>query len=346
MPESVPDLIVSEDQLDEVMTRPSAALVAFIRTLSGPLVVLGAGGKMGPTLAVLARRAAEIANHPLDVIAVSRFSDSLARDWLESRGVQTRSCDLMNRHAVAALPDASNVIYLVGLKFGTSGSPSTTWAVNTLVPALISERYPAARIAALSSGNVYPLVEIGGPRSKESDPLTPLGEYANSCVARERVFEHFSRVNGTPMTLVRLSYAVDLRYGVLYDIACAIYEGRPVDMTMGCLNCIWQGDANDSIIRALDLASSPALPVNLTGIEPLPIRGLAERLAKLLDKPLLVTGNEAGSAFLSDTAQMVARLGAPPTDLDSVLRWTARWVSTGGRSLNKPTHFEVRDGKY
>lgn len=342
----VPELITSEDELDEVMTRPSAALVDFVRTLPSPLVILGAGGKMGPTLAVLARRAADAANHPLDIIAVSRFSDPRARDWLESRGVQTLSCDLMDRSAVAKLPDADNVLYLVGLKFGTSGSPSTTWAVNTLVPALVCERYPEARIAALSSGNVYPLVEVGGPRSKEGDPLTPLGEYANSCIARERIFEHFSLVNDTPVTLVRLSYAVDLRYGVLYDIARAIHDGRPVDVTMGHLNCIWQGDANDSVIRSLGLAACPAVPVNLTGTQPLAIRDLAERMAELLEKPLTLTGSEAGSAFLSDTTAMVAQLGAPPTDIDTVMRWTTHWVSAGGRSLNKPTHFEVRDGKY
>jgi dTDP-4-dehydrorhamnose reductase len=343
---NLPDLIETEDALDEVMTRPSEALVQYVRTLRGPLVVLGAGGKMGPSLCVRVRRAADAAGHALDVVAVSRFSDTTARTWLEDRGVRTRAADLIDPDAPAALPDAETVLYLVGLKFGTRDYPARTWAFNTLIPAAVARRYAGSRIVALSTGNVYPLVPVTRGGSVETDPLTPLGEYANACVARERIFEYFSRENATPMAIVRLNYAVDLRYGVLVDLARKIEAGQPVDVTMGYLNCIWQGDANDQIVRMLGLAGAPAVPLNLTGPEVLSVRALAERLGALLERPVAFTGREAETALLSDPARTVAALGPPATPLDTVLRWTAHWVRHGGALLNKPTGFEVRDGRY
>ncbi len=338
--------IQDEDTLDEVMTRPRPVLVEMIRSVRSPLVILGAGGKMGPTLAVLAKRAAEAAKHPLEVIAVSRFSNPQARAWLEGRGVRTLSLDLMERAAYARLPDSENIAYLVGLKFGTSSNPALTWATMTLPAAFTCERYPQARIAALSSGNVYPLTPVDGSGSSEDVPLTPLGEYSNACVARERIFEYFSLQNGTPLVLIRLFYAVDLRYGVLMDLAQKILRGEPVDVCMGYLNCIWQGDANEFILRALALAQSPPLALNLTGPQPLAVRDLAAQLAHALGRAVTFTGNEAGTALLADCRRMVERLGPPPTPLDWMIRQTAHWAAAGGRTLNKPTHFETRDGRY
>lgn len=329
-----------------MLTRPTPALVEFIRTLPSPLVVLGAGGKMGPTLCVRALRAAEQAGHPLDVFAVSRFSDESARRWLETRGVRTLSCDLMNLPALKKLPDAQNVIYLVGLKFGTQQHPARTWAVNTLTPAHVCERYPGARVVALSTGNVYPLSPVARGGSVESDPLTPLGEYANAAVARERVFEYCAQQQGVSLALVRLNYAVELRYGVLVDIALKVVAGDAIDVTMGHLNCIWQGDANDMILRMLPLAAEPPAAFNLTGREVLSVRELAVRLAELMERPVTITGSEAETALLSNPARAYDALGAPHLPLDLVLRWTADWVLHGGPALGKPTHFEARDGVY
>jgi nucleoside-diphosphate-sugar epimerase len=342
----LPDLIETEEALEEVMTRPSAALVEFIRSLRGPLVVLGAGGKMGPTLAVRARRAADAAKCDLDIVAVSRFSDRKARERLEAQRVRTLSADLLAASDVASLPDAEDVIYLVGLKFGTTQNPAATWVMNTLVPAHVAERYPRARLVVLSSGNVYPLVGGGSGGATEDHPLTPLGEYSNACVARERIFEYFSEQNTTPMVLVRLAYAVELRYGVLLDIAAKVWAGEPVDVTMNRLNWIWQGDANDMILRMLALTASPPVPLNLTGPQPVSIRAAATRLGELLSRPAKLTGVEDETTFFSNPARACAALGAPTMPLETLLRWIAHWVSRGGRTLGKPTHFEVRDGKY
>lgn len=342
----LPSLIHTETELDDVLTRPSPALIEFIRTVPSPLLILGAGGKMGPSLAVLARRAAQAANHPLEVVAVSRLSDATAREWLEARGVRAVAADLSQRQAVQRLPEASHVLYLVGLKFGTSQSPERTWAMNTLVPAYVAERFSAARLVTLSSGNVYPLTPISMGGAAEDHPLTPLGEYSNACVARERIFQYFAGEHGTAGVLVRLSYAVDLRYGVLLDLAEKIWRGEPVDVSMGYLNFIWQGDANDFILRCLGLTQHPPLALNLTGPAAVPVRELAHRLGDLLSRPVTFVGQEAETALLTNTRRMQALLGAPATSVDTQLRWTAHWVAQGGRTLRKPTHFEVRDGAY
>ena len=344
--EPLPYLIHTEAELDAVMTHPTAALTAFVRTLRGPLVVLGAGGKMGPSLCVQARRAADEAGHNLDVIAVSRFTNMAVREWLDARGVRTLAHDLMDRVAWADLPDAENVIYLVGLKFGTQQDPARTWAVNTLIPSYAAERYARSRLVALSTGNVYPMTPVGGGGSVETDALTPPGEYANACVARERLFQYHAEQNGTPVALIRLNYALDLRYGVLVDIAQKIHAGQPVDVTMGHLNCIWQGDANAMIVRALALAECPPRPLNVTGPATRSVRDLAQRLGALMDRPVQITGTEAETALLSNAAEACAALGLPPTPLDTVLRWTAHWIQKGGPTLNKPAHFDVRDGRF
>jgi hypothetical protein len=342
----LPETIRNEAELVEVMTRPRPVLVEFMRTLSGPLVILGAGGKMGPTLAILARRAAEAAGNPLEVVAVSRYSDPRARAFLETHGVHTISADLMDQAAFAGLPDTGNLLYLVGLKFGTSSDPAPTWATNTLVPAYAAERYSQARIVALSTGNVYPLVPVTGSGSAEGDPLTPLGEYSNACVARERIFEYFSSKYSTPMALLRLSFALDLRYGILVDIATKVWSQEPVSLAMSHLNGIWQGDANEMIIRSLALATTPPTPLNLVGGQHFPVREAAQRFGELMGKPVRFSDTEGQTAFLSNNARLRATLGEPPTPVETVMQWVAGWVMSGGALLNKPTHFEVRDGGY
>ncbi len=343
---TLPQTIDSEHALEEVLTRPRRELIQFISSVQSPLIILGAGGKMGPTLAVLARRAATEAGHKLDIIAVSRYGDTKVRAWLEDHGVTTLSCDLLDREAVGQLPSTTSLLYLVGLKFGTSQNPALTWAANTVVPTFISERYSKARIVALSTGNVYPLSPVARGGSSEADPLTPPGEYANAAVARERVFEFFSRRNGTPITLLRLFYAAELRYGVLRDIADKIWTGQPIDLSNGHFNCIWQADANEMVIRSLALAQSPPAAFNLTSAELYRVRSVAERLAELLGKSAIFSGQESGTSLAGNTSKLCALLGPPPTSLETMLRWTAAWVKQGGRSLGKPTHFEEREGKY
>ena len=342
----IANLIHNESELEEVLTRPSAALIEFVKTLSGPLLVLGAGGKMGPTLACRARRAAQAANHQLDVIAVSRFGDPQARQWLETCGIKTLSCDLLDADALARLPDTDTIIYLVGLKFGTSRSPATTWATNALTPLRVCERYPRSRIAAVSTGNVYPLVPVKSGGSVETDVLTPVGEYANAAVARERIFEFCSKRYGTAVALLRLCYAVELRYGVLMDVARKVHAGEAIDLSTGAFNCIWQGDANDMILRALSLAESPPTAWNLCRQERFSVRTVATRLGELLGRAPRFVGQETDTALLVDATRLCARLGPPPTALETMLAWAAHWIQSGGRDLGTPTHFEVRNGNF
>lgn len=343
---TLPLEIKSEEELENVLTQPAPALVQFITRVESPLVILGAGGKMGPTLAVLAKRAAEQARHKLDVIAVSRFSDPACKAWLESRGVITQEADLLKFEDVDHLPDSSNIVYLVGLKFGTAENPSATWAMNTVPPALVAQRYRNARIVALSSGNVYPLSSANTLGSQEEDPLTPLGEYPNAVVARERIFEFYSRQNGTAVVLIRLFYAVELRYGVLVDIATKILRGEPISLSNGYFNCIWQGDANEMIIRSLALVNSPPARFNLCQPQVYSLRSVAVELAEHMNTAPLFADAECSTALIGDPSRICQALGRPGTRFVQVLKWTADWVRKGGKTLNKPTHFETRDGIY
>jgi nucleoside-diphosphate-sugar epimerase len=343
---ALPELIGNEEELLELLTRPGETLLEFIRTVSSPLIILGAGGKMGPTLAVLARRAADQAGHPLEVIAVSRFSDESARQWTQAQGVRTLHADLLERQAVENLPDAADVIYLVGLKFGTQQNPALTWAANTLAPAHVAQRYAKSRVVALSTGNVYPLVPVKSGGAREDHPLTPLGEYANAAVARERMFEYFTRKQGTRIALLRLSYAVEMRYGVLLDIASRVYTEQPIDLTCGYFNCIWQGDANEIIVRALKLASDPPAVYNLTGPLPISVRDVVAQFSRLFQRQPKLNGVEAETALLSNTERLQKEVAHAPTPLNDLIQWTAHWVKNGGRTLNRPTHFQVRDGAY
>jgi nucleoside-diphosphate-sugar epimerase len=342
----LPEKIETELQLEELLTRPRVVLQDFIKTLQSPLIILGAGGKMGPTLALLARRAADAAKHPLEIIAVSRFRDSALISKLNGNQIRTITCDLLDANALRRLPDAQNVIYLVGLKFGTAQDPSTTWAINTIVPTQVAERFCNSRIVALSTGNVYPLSEVSRGGSAETDPLTPLGEYANSAVARERIFEFHSRAHRTPIALIRLFYAVELRYGVLLDIARKVHGGVPIDLANGYFNCIWQGDANEMILRALAFVASPPTAWNLCRREVFSVRTVASQLGSLLERAPKFIGQESPAALLGNPAAICDRLGAPTVPLEPVLGWVASWVKRGGRDLGKPTHFEARDGRY
>jgi nucleoside-diphosphate-sugar epimerase len=342
----LPDSIRSEAELDDVLTRPNEQLCRAIESLSSPLIVLGASGKMGPSLCVLAQRASQAAGHRMRVIAVSRFSNSPTRAWLEDRGVQTLSCDLLDRRSVEKLPDSRSVVYLVGQKFGTQQNPSSTWAVNTLIPSYVAERYSRSRIVALSTGNVYPFVSVASGGATEADPPAPVGEYAAAALARERIFEFYSKKEKTPVVLLRLNYAVELRYGVLLDIALKVWHHQSIDLTTGYLNCIWQGDANDLILRSFHLSASPPGVFNLTGTSILSVRDLAQRFANLLGRPSRTIGTEAPTALLNNARCMCTRLGPPTTSLDRVLQWIAGWVMNNGATLGKPTHFEVRSGDF
>ena len=336
----------NDDELEERLSRPDEAVVESLRRVDGDVIVLGAGGKMGPSLTTMVRRALDQLDGRRDVIAVSRFSSPDAAASLERANVRTVRADLGDRDAVARLPDAANVIYMAGQKFGTHDLPSRTWAVNTLVPAMVAERFATSRIVAFSTGNVYPMSPASSTGSRETDPLTPIGEYANSCVGRERVLEHVSRTRATPIAVIRLNYAVDLRYGVIVDIAHRIVAGEPVRVDMGYVNVIWQGDANAQAIRALELAASPPFVVNVTGPERLSVRETAVQLGRLLGMAPRFEGNEAPDALLSDTSLAQSRFGLPSVPTDTLIHWVADWVLRGGARLGKATKFEVRDGHY
>jgi nucleoside-diphosphate-sugar epimerase len=342
----------TDAELEARLSEPSPAVAAALAAAPGDVVVLGAGGKMGPTLARLVRRALDGEAGPVPdgrtrrVLAVSRWHDEGAERALADVGVETVRADLTVRRDVEQLPDAPNVISMAGQKFGTRGDPSTTWAMNVVAPVLCAERYASSRVVAFSTGNVYPLTPVARGGARESDPVTPAGEYAASCVGRERVFEHFSRARGTRVAIFRLNYAVDLRYGVLVDVALRVRRGEPVDVTMGHVNVIWQGDANRAAVECLAHAAAPPFVVNVTGPEVLSVREAAQELGRLLEREPAFTGAEAPDALLSDTARMRERLAPPEVPAAQLLRWVAHWVAHGGTQLGKPTKFEVRDGSY
>lgn len=335
-----------ETALDELLSRPTARVVDAMGSLAGDLMLLGAGGKMGPSLARLARRAADQAGSRHRVIAVSRFSEAGTAGALEASGIETISCDLFDPAERAGLPDAPNIIYMAGQKFGTTGEEARTWAVNGYLPGVVAERFPNSRIVAFSTGNVYPLWPIGGNGPAETDSVGPIGEYAQSALARERVLEFFSRMNVTPMVLLRLNYAVEPRYGVLRDIADRVRAGRPVNLAMGKVNLIWQRDANAVALQALAHCAMPPLVLNVTGRPAHLVRWIAGEFGRRWGTEPAFAGAEAESALLSDAARAEALFGAPEVGIAEMIDQVAHWVELGGRSLGKPTHFETRDGKF
>jgi nucleoside-diphosphate-sugar epimerase len=333
-------------ELEEFLSRPSEADVAAMARLDGDLLILGAGGKMGPSLARRAHRAAEKAAVRRKIIAVARFSENLLRASLASEGIETLAVDLLEPSALSKLPDIPNVIFMAARKFGTTGSEDLTWAMNTFLPGLVAERYRASRIVAFSTGNVYPLRHAMQGGAVESTPVAPASEYAQSALGRERMFEYGSRQWGTTVTILRLNYAIDLRYGVLLDIGTAVFERRPIDLRMALVNIIWQGDANSVCLRSFAHCQAPPLILNLTGPETLSVRFIAEEFGRRFNVQPIFSSEETPTALLSNAAKAHQIFGCPTVTPAQMIDWTAAWISSGGPRLNKPTHFEVRDGKF
>jgi nucleoside-diphosphate-sugar epimerase len=336
----------SDDELDALLSAPSEATIAALANVPGDVIVLGAGGKMGPTLARMAARARDAAGGRRRIIAVSRFTATGTEWFLNEAGVETIVCDLLDRDAVWRLPDAPNVVYMAGQKFGTRDAPSRTWMMNVVVPAMCAERYASARFVVFSTGNVYPLTPVARGGARETDDTGPIGEYAQSCVGRERVFEHFAALRHTQVAIVRLNYAIALRYGVLTDLALKVAYGQPIPLAMGHVNVIWQGDANRAALELLPRASSPPLIVNVTGTATLAVRDIATALGARLGRKPIFEGVEAADALLSNTGKMRAMLGDPRTSVDTMLDWVADWVKRERPLLGSATHFEARDGQF
>jgi hypothetical protein len=337
---------LTEAELEERLSRPAEADLAHAATLEGDLLILGAGGKMGPSLARLAKRAAAQAGRNTRVIAVARFSDKNLPARLETEGIGTIVCDMLEPGALAQLPDAPNVVFMAARKFGTAGNEHLTWAMNTLLPGLAAERYRDSKIVAFSTGNVYGLVPVAGGGSTESAVVAPVGEYAQSALGRERMLEYGSDRWGTRVTLLRLNYAVELRYGVLVDIAHAVFERRPVDLRMGFVNVIWQRDANSAALRSLSVCGHPPLILNLTGPETLSTRWIAEEFGRRFGMNPLFSGEEGTHALLNNASKSHELFGLPTVAPDELMDWIAAWITRGNPQMNKPTHFEVRDGKF
>jgi nucleoside-diphosphate-sugar epimerase len=338
-----PARFADETALEDFMTAPGPELVRELGGLDGDVLVLGVGGKMGPTLARMAKRAAPGKR----VIGVARFSEKGLREKLEKTGVECLPCDLLDRAALEQLPKVKNVVFMAGHKFGAAGNPALTWAMNTGVPLMVAEAFRASRIVSFSTICVYPYAAVDGPGAREDERTEPpAGDYANSCVGREQMFFYGSQKWGTPGRIVRLSYAIDMRYGVLYDVASKVFAGEPVDAGMGYVNVIWQGDANEQALRLLAHCTTPATPINITGPQKISVRWLAMEFGKRFGKPATVTGKEAPTAWVVDTTASQKLLGAPRVPIERMVDWVADWVAHGGKSLGKATHFETRDGKY
>ena len=339
-------MIASEQQLEDLLSEPTQADARAMAEMQGDLLILGVAGKMGPSLARRARRACERAKMPRRIIGVARFSDPAVREELANSGIETISADLLAAGALATLPDAPNVLYMAARKFGSTGAEHLTWAMNVLLPALVADRYPTARIVAFSTGNVYPFVPVGLGGATEDTPLGPVGEYAQSALGRERIFQFFSERNSTPVMLLRLNYAIDLRYGVLLDIGQKVFERRPIDVTMGHVNVIWQGDANSVALRSFGLAQSPPAVLNLTGPETVAVRWIARRFGEHFGVEPVIEGKEADTALLSNAARCHKLFGYPSVTVEQMIEWVAEWIGMGGATHAKPTHFEARDGRF
>lgn len=339
-------MISTVEQLEKFMTEPSQALIEDIKKIEGDIMILGIGGKMGPTLAIKAKRAIEAAGLNKKIIGVSRFSSGDLQQHLEANGVETIAADLLNEEQLTALPEVENVIYMAGYKFGTVGNEDYTWAMNTYLPGRVAERFKNAKIVVFSSGNIYPFAPLLQANCSEDITPEPIGEYAQTTLGRERIFTHFAKKHGTPMVMYRLNYANELRYGVLLEIAKAIYEQQPLDVTMGTVNVIWQGDANEYAIRSLLHCECPPKLLNITGPENLSIRWLAKEFGKRFDKQPIFVGEEQQTALINTAAHAHKLFGYPLVTLEEMLDLVAHWVQHDGATLNKPTHFQERKGAF
>ncbi len=338
--------IRSVDQLEEMLSEPTEGVIDTLGRVDGDILILGVGGKVGPTLARMAKRASDAAGVSRRVIGVDLFPNEEIRSRIESSGVETVKCNLLDQEQFNGLPDAKNVVFMVGMKFGSTGQESLTWAMNAFLPGLVAQKYLGSRIVSFSTGNIYGLVPITYGGSVETDTPNPIGDYATSALGRERMFEHFSRTNGTPVSIIRLNYAVEMRYGVLVDVAQQVWAGQPVDVTMGNANVIWQGDATAMTLQSFDLVSAPPFMLNVAGPELVSIRKVAEQYGQLMGKPVAITGTEAPDVLYNNGKLGHRLFGYPKVSLDQMVRWIADWVMRGGDSLGKPTHFESRDGKF
>lgn len=342
----LPETFASEHELENLLAEPYPETVALMRRLPGDIMILGVGGKMGPSLARLAYRAAQEAGVRKRIFGVSRFSEPEQRKALDDAGIETIACDLAEPEGVAALPEVENILYLAGRKFGARGSEALTWILNTIAPAQVARRCANSRVVAFSTGCVYPLVAPASGGCRESDPPAPIGEYANSCMGRERIFDYYSRRLGFPLLHFRLNYAVEPRYGVLVDIARQVLRDEPVNCGVPAVNVIWQGDANNRALLALEKAAAPPEILNVTGPEILSVADLARQFGELLNKPIRLRGTPGETCYLSNAARSVEWFGPPRVPVSTLLRWTVDWLRRGGKQLDKPTHFQVTDGQF
>ena len=339
-------MILTKESLQAMMTEPSQALIADVAKLRGNIMILGAGGKVGPTMAVKCKRAVDAAGTSAKVYAVSLFDYADAPQTMRDAGVEVIEADISDPQQLAALPEAENIIYMVGRKFGTTGSEELTWHINVILPYLAAQRFPNSRIVSFSTGNVYPQVSIRSGGNVEDAILDPVGEYGQTCMGRERVLEYCSLHNNTPMLMFRLNYAIDMRYGVLYDIAKAVYEDRPVDISQGVFNCIWQGDVCEFAIRSLLLTAVPPTKLNVSSPEAYSIRWAAEEFGKRFGKKPSYVGIEGEKALFSNCQKMVQLLGYPSKGVLEMMDMVAQWIVQGGEVITAPTHFETVDGKF
>lgn len=339
---NLPETIASVEQLEELLSRPSQALCDELARLDGDIVVVGIGGKVGPTLARMAKRAAPGKR----VYGVARFSEPDVKARLERWGIECLPCELMDQRQVQQLPKAANVVFMAGKKFGTANDEPSTWIMNAVVPAYVAEHYAGSRFVAFSTLCVYPFADTRGPGCDESVPPTPVGEYPNSCVGRERVWQFFSQMHSAPGRLARLNYAIDLRYGVLHDLALAVFEGRPIDLSTGVANVIWQGDSTDHILRCLAHGTTPATPINIGAPQPAVVRDIAQRFATIFGREALFTGSEQTLAWHNDCSLERRLFGEPTIDLDTMIRWNAAWIQADRPVYQKPTHFGERRGTF
>lgn len=341
-----PETIHDVEQLEDLLSEPTEGAIRALARVEGDLIVLGASGKMGPSLARMARRASDAAGVRRRILGVARFASEDQASRLHAHDIEVIRCDLLDPAQLDRLPEVPNVAFLAGMKFGTAGQEPMTWAVNGFLPGLVAQRFRRSRIVALSTGNVYGLTPADGGGSREGDPPDPRGEYAMSCLGRERIFEHFSRDLGIPMALIRLNYATEMRYGVLVDLARKVEAGEPIDLAMGFFNAIWQADACAMTLGAFEQVAVPPAVLNVTGPERLGVREVAEQFGRLMGREVTFRGVESPDALLSDSARALARFGPPRFDAGQMIRWIVDWVRRGGQSLGKPTHFEVRDGLF
>lgn len=341
-PDGQPVRFDDAEMLDEFLSRPSAALIADLQAVDGDIMIIGVAGKMGPTLARMAKRSVPDRR----VIGVARFSDPAVKSYLEAHGIETISADLLKPADIASLPKIKNIVFMAGRKFGSAGAEDLTWAMNVYVPGLVADHFAGSRFVVFSTICVYPFASVLHGGSRETDELGPPGEYAMSCVGRERLFRHFSRQHQSPGSIIRLSYAIDMRYGVLHDLGTKVLRGEPIDLSMGHVNVIWQGDACSQSLRTFRHGEVPTVPINITGPETLSIRSLALAFGRRFNKAPILRGEEAPTAWLADTSMAEGLFGYPSVPVDRMIDWTADWLARDMGSFGKATHFEVRSGTY